>query len=25
LSLWNDLRSRERKLQLKKPKINYDE
>ncbi|BBM67444.1 transglutaminase-like cysteine peptidase [Vibrio alfacsensis] len=25
LSLWNDLRSRERKLQLNKPKINYDE
>lgn len=25
LSLWNDLRSRERKLHLKKPKINYDE
>ncbi|MGR5238280.1 transglutaminase-like cysteine peptidase [Vibrio alfacsensis] len=25
LSLWNDLRSRERKLQLNKPLINYDE
>lgn len=25
LSLWNDLRSRERKLQLNKPIINYDE
>ncbi|MDF2153110.1 transglutaminase-like cysteine peptidase [Vibrio sp. CAU 1672] len=25
LSLWNDLRSRERKLQLNTPKINYDE
>ena len=25
LSLWNDLRSRQRKLKLKKPKINFDE
>jgi hypothetical protein len=25
LSLWNDLRSRERSLKLNKPIINYDE
>ncbi|ROV60432.1 sulfate adenylyltransferase [Vibrio ponticus] len=25
LSLWNDLRAREKSLQLRKPKINYDE
>ncbi|ELO1776229.1 sulfate adenylyltransferase, partial [Vibrio fluvialis] len=25
LSLWNDLRSRERSLNLNKPLVNYDE